>query len=350
MTVDHQFVDRATGDVITERLYADPLLRWIYAAPWEGRAWLIRALTSARASRVLSVLNYDIPFGSAAWGASRFARSLGIDLQECVDAPERLDTARKLFQRKIRYWEVRPMDDGPQAIAAPADARLLVGSFAAQSSLYVKGKFFEYEELFGVNRGAWIDAFRDGDFAVCRLTPDKYHYNHLPVSGVVRDLYTVSGRYHSCNPAAVVSIVTPYSKNARVVTILDTDVPGGSAVGLVAMIEVVALMIGAIDQCYSETRYDHPSPLPAGMFLRKGRPKSLYRPGSSTTVVIFQAGRIAFSADLVRNLSRPGVHSRFVRGFGTPLVETDVQVRSTIGTAIIAATHATVKERTAHGQ
>jgi phosphatidylserine decarboxylase len=134
------------------------------------------------------------------------------------------------------------------------------------------------------------------------------------------------------------------------VTILDTDVPGGAGVGLVAMIEVVALMIGAIDQCYSEMRYDHPSPIVAGMFLRKGRPKSLYRPGSSTTIVVFQAGRIAFASDLVRNMSRADVHSRFSRGFGKPLVETDVRVRSTIGTAIPTATRMTARERDAHGQ
>jgi phosphatidylserine decarboxylase len=350
MTPDHQYVDRATGAVITERLYADPLLRWIYAAPWEGHDWLVRTLTSAHASRVLSFLNYDLPFGSATWGAPRIARSLGIDLHECVEPPEKLDTARKLFQRTIRYWDVRPMDDDPQAIVAPADARILVGSFAEQSALFVKGKFFEFEELFGLDRGAWIDAFRNGDFIICRLTPDKYHYNHLPVSGTVREIYTVSGQYHSCNPGSVVSITTPYSKNARVMTILDTDVPGGTGIGLVAMIEVVELMIGAIDQCYSEMRYARPSPVVEGMFLRKGQPKSLYRPGSSTTVVVFQAGRIEFSPDLVRNLSRSGVHSRFSQGFGTPLVETDVRVRSTVGMAIPAATHATARERDAYGQ
>ena len=52
-------------------------------------------------------------------------------------------------------------------------------------------------------------------------------------------------------PGAVVALVTPYSKNSRVVTIIDTEVPGGTGVGLVAMIEVVALMIGEVVQCYS---------------------------------------------------------------------------------------------------
>lgn len=349
MTVDHQYVDRATGSVVTERLYADRLLQGLYAAPWEGRAWLVKKLASARTSSLLSFLNYDVPLGSKAWGATRFARSLGVDLNECVESPETLDTARKLFQRKIRYWETRPMDEDPRAIASPADARILVGSFAEHSSLFVKGKFFEFDELFGLDRSAWIHAFRQGDFAICRLTPDKYHYNHVPVSGEVADIYTVCGQYHSCNPGSVVAIETPYSKNARVVTIVDTNVPGGSGVGLVGMIEVVALMIGVVDQCYSETRYNDPLPVLPGMFLRKGQPKSLYRPGSSTTVVVFQAGRVAFASDLVRNMSRADVHSRFSLGFGKPLAETDVRVRSTIGMIVSAASDSRLRREEPHG-
>jgi phosphatidylserine decarboxylase len=72
-------------------------------------------------------------------------------------------------------------------------------------------------------------------------------------------LYQVEGDFHSCNPGPVVAIATPYSKNKRVVSIVDTDVPGGTGVGLVAIIEVVALMIGEIVQVYSEARYDSPS-------------------------------------------------------------------------------------------
>ena len=48
------------------------------------------------------------------------------------------------------------------------------------------------------------------------------------------------------------------------------------------MIEVVALMIGDVVQAYSETQYDNPKQIISGMFLKKGAPKSLYRPGSGT--------------------------------------------------------------------
>jgi phosphatidylserine decarboxylase len=115
-----------------------------------------------------------------------------------------------------------------------------------------------------------------------------------------------------------------------VVTIINTDVNQGSRVGLVAMIEVAALMIGDILQCYSEHQYLSPRTVCPGMFLKKGKPKSLYRPGSSVDVLIFQKGRIHFSKDIIANMFNWKASSRFLKGFGRPLVETEVNVRSEI--------------------
>ncbi len=68
--------------------------------------------------------------------------------------------------------------------------------------------------------------------------------------------------------------------------------------------------------------------------MAKGAPKSLYRPGSSTDVLIFQPNRMKFSDDLVTNLGLKNVKSRFSAGFGKPLVETDIKVRATIGKSL----------------
>ena len=123
-----------------------------------------------------------------------------------------------------------------------------------------------------------------------RLTPEKYHYNHNPVSGKVVDFYQIPGSYHACNPNAVVSVMTPYSKNKRVVTIIDSDVPGGNRVGLVAMIEVAALMIGDIHQCYSEKRYDNPVPIGSGMFVKRGVPRVFSAPGRARSCLFSKKG------------------------------------------------------------
>lgn len=330
----HQYVERETGKLIDERPYWDAAIHFLYSSLRENAPVLFRAVTSERMSSLLGFVNYDLFIGGKMAGHQKFLKASGIDLREALDDPEHLSTLRDIFQRKIRYWDCRPMPEDEKAVLSPADAKLLIGSFCETSNLFVKGKFFDYGELLRHDKADWLSAFREGAFAIFRLTPDKYHYNHTPVAGRVVDFYEIQGSHHSCNPDAVVSVVTPYSKNTRVVTIIDTDVDGGTGAGLVAMIEVVALMIGRVVQCYSEEAYERPVPLRRGQFLKRGVPKSLYRPGSSTDILIFQKDRICFSEDIVRNLRCRSAESRFTRGFRQPLVETDVKVRSAIGQAL----------------
>jgi phosphatidylserine decarboxylase len=325
----HQYIERDSGKVITEQLIGDRMVRLLYHDVRESSTKLFRMLTSSWSSHILSMVNFDLPVLSE----KAFLESCGINLSECLDTSVHLDTPRKIFERKIRYWECRPMPADIDTVVSPADARVLVGSFRETSLVCLKDKFFSFEELLGSTYSNWRDAFTDGDFAVFRLTPDKYHYNHVPVAGQVVDFYTIDGTYHSCNPTAVVAIATPYSKNKRVVTIIDTDVPDGTGVGLVAMIEVVALMIGDVYQAYSREAYNGPQDIHKGLFLRKGQPKSLYRPGSSTDILVFQEGRIDFAADILENMGKVNVSSRFTKGFGKPLVETDIKVRSLLAKA-----------------
>lgn len=334
MAVTHQYIDRNNGQVCNEPLFGDRIIRWLYHPIRENAPGLFRLLTGPVTTKTLGFFNYDLALSTRILGNCQFLRESGVDLGECLDPPRKLDTARKVFERKIRYWQYRPMPEPPQAVVSPADSRVIVGSLEETSALSIKDKFFSYEELLGLHQHHWQNVFSKGDFALFRLTPDKYHYNHTPVAGRIVDFYQIDGCFHSCNPQAIVAEATPYSKNRRVVTMIDTDVDGGSWVGKVAMIEIVALMIGDIVQCYSSFCYDNPRPMVKGMFLEKGYPKSLYRPGSSTDLLLFEKNRIKFASDLLANRDRPDVQSRFSAGFKTPLVETDIKVRSLLGTAV----------------
>jgi phosphatidylserine decarboxylase len=140
-------------------------------------------------------------------------------LGECIDwaaalfIPRR-SRFRQTIRRRVlklnfrpRCWATRiasifllqfehPTTSKTSYAVSPADARVLVGSLQAEHLLFLKNKFFHYEELVGTHL-PWVKSFREGDFAIFRLTPDKYHYNHTPVSGVVLDFYELAGEYHS---------------------------------------------------------------------------------------------------------------------------------------------------------
>lgn len=329
----HQYIERSTGQVVTEKLINDRLVNLIYSGVRENAVWLFNTLTSSIITRLLGYLHFDLHYKKNIIRVLLTANYLNIDLSECLDK-DTLTDLRKLFERKICYWKYRPMSSNRHAVVSPADARMIAGSLAQNSLLFLKDKFFTYGELLGEDKQNWLQAFDSGDFMVFRLTPDKYHYNHFPVSGRIVDFYEIPGNYHSCNPGAVVNVVTPYSKNKRIVTIIDTDVENGSQVGLVAMVEIVALMIGHIKQCYSEYGYQFPQQLIAGMFVKKGQPKSVFRPGSSVDVLMFQKEKICISKDIVQNMQRRDVSSRYTASFQQPLVETDVAVRSDVAVKI----------------
>jgi len=326
-THQHQYIDRATGNVVREQLLGNSVIAALYSPALEKAPLLTRLASSRYLSRVLGYLNYDNVVSARATGMLRYLRQSGIALSEFVGNLSEYDTARKIFERQIRYWNCRPLPPGERAVVCPADSRALVGSMRESSGLYLKQKFFSFPELLGEG-SPWQSSFAGGDYAVFRLTPEKYHYTHSPVSGRVLEIYSVGGRYHPCNPNAAVQLLTPVSKNRRVVTLLETDYAGGSGIGRVAMIEVVALMVGQIEQRYSDERYENPRAVEPGMLLQAGAPKALFRPGSSTVVLLFQRGRIRFAPDLIRNQHRCGVQSRFSVTLGEPLTETDVAVRS----------------------
>lgn len=324
----HAFIERSSGRLVEEPLFGERLVSFLYSTVRECSPLLFRAAISPRVSDLLALLYFDLPWSGRRLARERFVARFGIDLGECSDSPAALATPRALFERRIRYWELRPLPAELSAVVSPADARVVVGSLAAGAPLPIKNKLFTVGELLGPGFAPWAGRFLDGDAAIFRLTPEKYHYTHTPVAGRVVGVAEIAGLCHSCNPSALLEVATPYSKNRRRVTLIDSDVAGGTGVGLVAMVEVVALMIGEVVEAYSDERYNAPRALSPGDVIRRGQPRGLFRPGSSTVVCLFEPGRVCFAPDLLRHAARNDVASLFAPAL--PWVETDVRVRSVI--------------------
>ena len=191
--MQHHYIERDTRRIKTEQFYGDQAVQFLYSRIREQSSWLFRRLTSARISSVLGHMNYDGILSKRMNNYLDIHQQLNIDPGECLDVPENLNSLRRIFERKIRYGECRPMPNDPCAVVSPADSRMLLGSFQEESGLFIKDKFFDYEEMFGPDKRTWLAAFRKGDFAVFRLTPEKYHYNHTPVAGKIIDFYQIPG-------------------------------------------------------------------------------------------------------------------------------------------------------------
>ncbi|MBW2518792.1 MAG: phosphatidylserine decarboxylase, partial [Deltaproteobacteria bacterium] len=138
----HQYIERHSGRIRTEKLFGDHLIQWLYSPIRERADWLFQHLTGATASRTLAHFNFDMPLGGRTFGNRRFLEEVGVNLGECLDPAEQLNTARKVFERRIRYWDCRPMPKNPEVVVSPADARVLVGSLCEGNHYFIKEKFF----------------------------------------------------------------------------------------------------------------------------------------------------------------------------------------------------------------
>jgi phosphatidylserine decarboxylase len=344
--VTHQYVERYRNTTVDERLLADHIIRFLYHRARETPGWLLDALASARVTDALAHWQFDRTLRNPKLAIEYAAHRLMIRESETVDGFGSMRTFRDLFERQIRYWDVRPLPSDPTAIVSPADGKLLPFAAFDRDTLPIKEKFVRVADLLGgidswrhdraeVSRGR---AFSETTLApiagvIVRLTPDVYHYTHAPVSGRVLHQETIEGRFHSCNPTALIRFAGSYAFNRRVVTVYDTDVALGTQVGIVAQVDVAAMMIGQIESRYSENRYAAPRALRVGDFVPRGAPVSMFRPGSSTSIVMWDGRRAALSRELIANSSRADLRSRFSDWLQKPWAETQVSVRQAISEA-----------------
>lgn len=169
MMPTHQYIKRDNGEVVSEHLLADRCINLLYSQVRERAPNLFRALTSHRASDLLSRLNFEGLGKKNLRKTYELIHAWGVDVSEFVDEPQTLDTPHKLFTRKIRYWECRPLEADPSAVASPADARLLVGSFSRESLLFIKKKFFDFRDFIGGTKRRWLRALETGTSPCCAL-------------------------------------------------------------------------------------------------------------------------------------------------------------------------------------
>jgi len=277
-----QYFNRYTGAIETENIYGEGPMRFVYGNPL-GRLSLHMLVKRAAFSRWYG-RRMDAPSSRAR--IAPFIASYGVNADEFADKPESYRTFNEFFYRKLKPG-VRPIDPAPNSAVFPADGRHL--GFADVSKLagiFVKGAVFDLRRLLGDD--ALAARFRDGTMVMSRLCPVDYHRFHFPVSGVPGAPVLINGPLFSVSPVALRRNIHIFTENKRAVSRLESD-----RFGTVVMVEVGATCVGSFD--YTFTPGEH---------VEKGAEKGYFKFGGSSTITLFERGRIRLAADLLEYSQR----------------------------------------------
>lgn len=276
-----KFFNRYTGRVEQELVYGAAWMRWTYCNPF-GRLAL-----EAFVKR---------PFFSRWYGwrmnrpVSRrkvlpFIRTYGLDVNEFAESPESFRTFNEFFYRRLKPT-ARPIDPDPKVVVFPADGRHLGFADASRiDGVFVKGQRFDLARLLGNPELA--ESYARGTVVLSRLCPVDYHRFHFPLAGRPSETALLSGPLYSVNPIALRRNLGYLWENRRTLTALETE-----KFGKVMILEIGATNVGSIVQTCRP-----------GAMVAKGDEKGFFRFGGSSTLMLFEPGRVRLAEDLVAQSS-----------------------------------------------
>lgn len=273
------FFDRYENDLRTEQVYGDGFLRWTYETV-PGRMALSAIVKRAIFSRWYG---WRMDHQGSRKKIQPFIETFGLDPEEFQKRPDQFDHFNDFFARKLKPAS-RPVDPDPRCVVFPADGRhLCVPDLSQASGLFVKGEMFDLHTLLQDDELA--DRFHSGSLILSRLCPVDYHRFHFPASGTAGSTRLINGPLYSVNPIALVQNIQILATNKRCITRLETPHHG-----TVLLLEIGATCVGSIHQTFD-----------ADTVVSKGDEKGYFRFGGSSTMVIFEPGRVAFDQDLIEN-------------------------------------------------
>ncbi|PAY17027.1 phosphatidylserine decarboxylase [Rhodopirellula sp. SM50] len=268
--------DRYRDELCVEKVYGDKALRWTYGT-WGGKLALAAMVKRAWFSRWYG-WRMDQP--KTREKIKPFIAEFGLDASEFARSPDEFANFNEFFFRKLNP-SARPIDPDPSTIVFPADGRhLCVPDLSRCEGLFVKGQMFDLATL--LRDPELTRRYSQGSLLLSRLCPVDYHRFHFPAAGRPGPARLINGPLYSVNPIALCQNIHILATNKREITILETE-----TLGNVLLLEIGATCVGGICQTYRP-----------GDPVFKGDEKGYFRFGGSSTLVIFEPGRIEFDDDL----------------------------------------------------
>lgn len=273
-----EFFNRYTGQVEQEAVYGEAALRFAYENP-VGRVALELFVKRRLFSRWYG-WRMDRPASKSR--VLPFIEKFGLTASDFADAPESYATFNEFFYRKLKP-SARPIDPDSTAVVFPADGRHLAFPDVSKiEGVFVKGQNFSIPELLGDTELA--KRFAHGTLVLSRLCPVDYHRFHFPTDGIPGKTRLLEGLLYSVNPIALRRRLSYFWENKRTLTLLETE-----RFGTVVLMEIGATNVGSIHQTFQPNQV-----------MVKGDEKGYFAFGGSSTILMFEPGRIQLADDLLR--------------------------------------------------
>jgi phosphatidylserine decarboxylase len=271
-----QFFNRYTQGIEQERVYGAEWMRWTYGNPF-GRLALELLVKRPFFSRWYG---WRMNRRASARKILPFIRTYGLNVSEFADPPYSFRTFNEFFYRRLKS-DARPVDPEPHAVVFPADARHLGFADASQiNGVFVKGQKFELPRLLGDAELA--SRYARATVVLSRLCPVDYHRFHFPLAGKASATILLNGPLYSVNPIALRRNLAYLWENRRTLTMLTTE-----HFGTVLLLEIGATNVGSIKQTFRPGA------------VAKGDEKGYFEFGGSSTLLLFEPGRVQLAEDLL---------------------------------------------------
>lgn len=271
------FIDRGTGEEITETPPSEKALRFMYSNPFGNLALNLlikRKFLSSWYGRLMDASN-------SIKKIAPFVDQMNIDMSESQRAIGEFKSFNDFFYRRLKPT-ARPIQKG---LVSPGDGKLI--AFEQLSDLgtfYVKGMKFNLSNFLRDTELA--KKFKNSSLIILRLAPNDYHRFHFPYSGIAKESKSINGNYYSVSPYALnYNFTKVFCENKRSYTILNTKDKGEILISPIG-----ATMVGSIIETFTP---DTP--------IQKGDEMGYFAFGGSTILMLVHKEKFQIDADLLAN-------------------------------------------------
>lgn len=283
------FIDRRSGDRISENPPGENFLKFLYHRPFGKLA--LHALVKRKL--LSSLYGGLMSRPSSKKKIQSFVDQYMINMKDAIKGVEEFTSFNDFFYRKLRP-ESRPIAEG---FVSPADGKLIAfEDISDVKNFFVKGSPFTVESF--LNDEVIAKEYKDASMILVRLAPNDYHRFHFPAAGLASAAQEISGRYYSVSPYAIQEdFARVFCQNKREYTVLNT-----TNYGKVIVSPVGATMVGTIIETYQPDSQ-----------VEKGDEMGYFAFGGSSILILVQKNQVTIDADLLEN-TRNGMETAVLMG------------------------------------